>query len=37
MGEESAGVNLIAEDGSKGEDEAGEEDEDEGWWVGRSA
>ncbi len=28
MGEESAGVNLIAEGGSK------EEDEDEGWWVG---
>jgi hypothetical protein len=34
MGEDSAGVNLIAEDGSEDEDEAGEEDEDEGWWVG---
>jgi hypothetical protein len=36
MGEESAGVNLIAEDGSEEEyeDEAREEDEDEGWWVG---
>ncbi len=36
MGEESAGVNLIAEDGGEeeDEDEAGEEDEDEGWWVG---
>jgi hypothetical protein len=35
MGEESAGVNLIAEDGYEEEDgdEAGEEDEDEGWWV----
>jgi hypothetical protein len=31
MGEESAGVNLVAEDESElGEDE----DEDEGWWVG---
>jgi hypothetical protein len=28
MGEESAGVNLIAENGDE------EEDEDEGWWVG---
>jgi hypothetical protein len=36
MGEESAGVNLIAEDGSEeeDEDEAREEDEDKGWWVG---
>jgi hypothetical protein len=34
MGEDSAGVNLIAEDGSEDEDEAREEDEDEGWWVG---
>jgi hypothetical protein len=34
MGEESAGVNLIAEDGSEDEDEAREEDDDEGWWVG---
>jgi hypothetical protein len=34
MGEDSVGVNLIAEDGSKDEDEAREEDEDEGWWVG---
>jgi hypothetical protein len=36
MGEESAGVNLVAEDGSEeeDEDEAREEDEDEGWWVG---
>jgi hypothetical protein len=35
MGEESAGVNLVAEDGGEEEDEveAGEEDEDEGWWV----
>jgi hypothetical protein len=32
MGEESVGVNLIAEDGSEEEDK--EEDEDEGWWVG---
>ncbi len=37
---ESVGVNLIAEGGSKGEDEDGEEDEyreedeGEGWWVG---
>ncbi len=34
MGEDGAGVNLIAEDGSEDEDEAREEDEDEGWWVG---
>jgi hypothetical protein len=34
MGKDSVGVNLIAEDGSKDEDEAREEDEDEGWWVG---
>jgi hypothetical protein len=38
MGEDSAGVNVIAEDGtgdeSEDEDEAREEDEDEGWWVG---
>jgi hypothetical protein len=36
MGEESAGVNLIAEDGSEEEDrdEDEEGDEDEGWWVG---
>jgi hypothetical protein len=38
MGEDSAGVNVIAEDGiedeSENEDEAREEDEDEGWWVG---
>ncbi len=33
MGEESAGVNLIAGDGSE-EDEDEDEDEDEGWWVG---
>jgi hypothetical protein len=36
MGEESAGVNIIAEDGNEEEDgnEGEEEDEDEGWWVG---
>ncbi len=34
MGEESAGVNLIAEGESEKEDEGREEDEDEGWWVG---
>jgi hypothetical protein len=36
MGDESAGMNLIAEDGSEeeDEDETGEEDEDDGWWVG---
>ncbi len=34
MGEDSAGVNLVAEDKSEDEDEAREEDEDEGWWVG---
>ncbi len=38
MGEESAGVNIIAEGGtedeSEDEDEAREEDQDEGWWVG---
>jgi hypothetical protein len=38
MGEDSAGMNVIAEDGiedgSEDEDEAREEDEDEGWWVG---
>jgi hypothetical protein len=34
MGEDSAGVNVIAGDESEEEDEAREEDEDEGWWVG---
>jgi hypothetical protein len=36
MGEESAGVNVIAEDGYEEEDgnEGEEEDEDEGWWFG---
>jgi hypothetical protein len=38
MGEESAGVNLIAEDGDEDEvedeDEDEGEDEDKGWWVG---
>jgi hypothetical protein len=36
MGEESAGVNLIAENGDEEEDgdEDEGEDEDEGWWVG---
>jgi hypothetical protein len=38
MGEESAGVNLIAEDEdeeeNENEDEDGGEDEDDGWWVG---
>jgi hypothetical protein len=37
MGEESVGVNLIAEDESelgKDEDQGEDEDEDEGWWVG---
>jgi hypothetical protein len=34
MGEDSAGVNVIAGDESEDEDEAREEDEDEGWWVG---
>jgi hypothetical protein len=35
MGEESVGVNLVAEDKSElDEDEDGGEDEDEGWWVG---
>jgi hypothetical protein len=34
MGEGSADVNLIAGDGSEDEDEAREEDDDEGWWVG---
>jgi hypothetical protein len=36
MGEESAGVNLIAKNGDdeEDEDEDGGEDEDEGWWVG---
>jgi hypothetical protein len=36
MGEESAGVNLIAEDRDEEENKnkAKEEDEDEGWWVG---
>jgi hypothetical protein len=34
MGEESAGVNLIAEDGEEEEDEDEDEGEDEGWWVG---
>jgi hypothetical protein len=33
MGEENAGVNLVAEDeGETDEDE--DEEEDEGWWVG---
>jgi hypothetical protein len=35
MGEENAGVNLVAEEGDVEEDEnKGEENEDEGWWVG---
>ncbi len=34
MGEDSAGVNVIAEGESEDENEAREEDEDEGWWVG---
>jgi hypothetical protein len=38
MGEESAGVNIIAEDGDEEEEEGEDEDEreyeDEGWWVG---
>ncbi len=34
MGEDSAGVNVIAEGESEDEDEAREEEEDEGWWVG---
>ncbi len=39
MGEESVGVNLIAEDESElweneDEDEDGDEDEDKGWWIG---
>jgi hypothetical protein len=34
MGEDSASVNVVAGDESEDEDEAGEEDEDEGWWVG---
>ncbi len=36
MGEESASVNIIAEDGNEEEDEDEEEGEyeDEGWWVG---
>jgi hypothetical protein len=35
MGEESVGVNLVAEDESEPEeDEDEDEDEDEGWWVG---
>jgi hypothetical protein len=33
MGEEGAGVNLVAEGGSEEEDEVRGEDEDEGWWV----
>jgi hypothetical protein len=35
MGEDSAGVNVIAGDESEEEDETREEDEDEGWWVGK--
>jgi hypothetical protein len=34
MGEDSAGMNVVAEDESEDEDEVREEDEDEGWWVG---
>jgi hypothetical protein len=35
MGEESVGVNLVAEDESEPEEDQDEdEDEDEGWWVG---
>jgi hypothetical protein len=34
MGEDSAGVNVIAEGESEDENETREEDEDEGWWVG---
>jgi hypothetical protein len=34
MGEDGAGVNVIAGDESEDEDETREEDEDEGWWVG---
>jgi hypothetical protein len=34
MGEDSAGVNVIAGDESEDEDETREEDKDEGWWVG---
>jgi hypothetical protein len=34
MGEDNAGVNVVAGDESKDEGEAREEDEDEGWWVG---
>jgi hypothetical protein len=34
MGENSAGVNVIAGDESEDEDETREEGEDEGWWVG---
>ncbi len=34
MGEDNAGVNVVAGDESEDEDEIREEDEDEGWWVG---
>jgi hypothetical protein len=35
MGEENAGVNLVAEDEDETDEDGGEdEDEDEGWWVG---
>jgi hypothetical protein len=34
MGEDNAGVNVVAGDESEDEDEVREEDEDEGWWVG---
>jgi hypothetical protein len=34
MGEDNAGVNVVAGDESEDEDEIREEDDDEGWWVG---
>jgi hypothetical protein len=34
MGEDNAGINVVAGDESEDEDEVREEDEDEGWWVG---
>ncbi len=34
MGEDNAGVTVVAGDESEDEDEVREEDEDEGWWVG---
>jgi hypothetical protein len=34
MGEDNAGVNVVAEDESEDEDEVREEDEEEEWWVG---